>query len=112
MSGFKAGFNKYGNVIEHKADDTSKLVMNALKSAVAANTPVRTGYLKSRWKVVRRKLLNYSLVNDAPYALYVEEGTSRHAGAHMLKKGIQQTKGISLGAKAIAGAAAISRSKK
>lgn len=106
MSGLKKGFGLYMKDVEHKAELQSKVVMNILLKTAKRLTPVRTGFLRASWKLVKHKRLHWSLVNNAPYAGYVEHGTSRFKGRHMLKRALQQTKAIRIGEKAALGAAA------
>lgn len=50
---------------------------------VKARTPVDTSELKSNWKAaLEANGIRY--VNDTPYAAYVEHGTSKMLGRHML----------------------------
>ena len=112
MSGLKTGFGKYMKKVEHEAELQSKVVMNLVLKKAKSFTPVRTGFLKKSWKLIKHKRLHWSIVNDAPYAAYVESGTPRFSGRHMLKKALAQTKGIRMGEKAAFGAAAAARKKK
>lgn len=97
--------------VEHKAELQSKVVMNILMKTAKSLTPVRTGFLKRSWKLVKHKRLHWSLVNSAPYAAYVEHGTPRFTGRHMLKKALQRTKAIRATEKAGYVAAAAARKK-
>ena len=45
------------------------------KRQVMTNTPVLTGYLRSRWTYVVTQKGNVTISNDAPYAAFVEYGT-------------------------------------
>lgn len=54
-----------------------KMLMQVLAQAKAA-TPVRTGRLKAGWQ-----LLGDALVNEVPYAEFVNDGTPRMAPRNM-----------------------------
>jgi HK97 gp10 family phage protein len=44
--------------------------------AAQARTPVRTGRLRSSWRVVKSATSHYRVINTVPYARFVEHGTS------------------------------------
>lgn len=56
-----------------------------LTSALAAATPVDTGYARSRWRLSPDGK-DYAVSNDAPYIGRLNHGTSRQAPAHFVEK--------------------------
>ena len=58
------------------------------KRQVMTNTPVLTGYLRSRWTYVVTQKGNVTISNDAPYAAFVEYGTPYMAPRFYTKKTI------------------------
>jgi len=57
---------------------------------VKRKTPVRTGRLQAGWAAdVEEEEI--SIYNDVEYAEYVEDGTERMSGAHMLKATAAET---------------------
>lgn len=104
MSSLKKGFGKYLKDIDLKLDGNTKRTCEQVITRVKELTPVRTGLLKSSWKLVKHKKMKYSIQNDAKnskgnhYGQYVESGSTNMEGQHMLKKAVAQTKGLRMGA--------------
>jgi HK97 gp10 family phage protein len=59
-------------------------VANQGFNEIIGNTPVRTGYLKSRWKITFDSNGGFTIENDAPYASFVEFGTGRMEGRNFV----------------------------
>jgi hypothetical protein len=64
-----------------------------LLARVKARTPVRSGYLQSRWQVVLTPT-TLTLGNDARYASYVEFGTPKMAPVGMLGTTVMEVPAI------------------
>jgi HK97 gp10 family phage protein len=74
---------------EQKALDR---VADAILKEAENNTPVDTGRLKASW--VNERQGNERIIgNTAPYAGYVETGTSKTPARHMLAKAIENNRG-------------------
>ena len=61
---------------------------------VEDRTPVDTGHLQNSWAIAS-DADSIVINNDAEYASYVEHGTSRMAGAHMLAVTLSERENIS-----------------
>jgi hypothetical protein len=60
-------------------------VASRVESAARSGTPVRTGRLRAGWRVERGRIPGvWLVVNDVPYARWVEYGTGRRRPAAML----------------------------
>tara|TARA_R110002020_G_scaffold21484_3_gene72986 strand:+ start:1477 stop:1764 length:288 start_codon:yes stop_codon:yes gene_type:complete len=79
------GFHMWLDEIDIAMDQTNKRIATKVMNRAKKLTPVRTGYLKSRWELKKIKRANYRVTNDASYARYVEDGTANMEGRHMLK---------------------------
>ena len=86
---FSMDLTKFSKKLELMAPQTVKRIGDDLYREIIERTPVRTGYLKSRW--IKEANINYTLIsNDAPYAIYVEEGTSKMAPHYMVKSSLKK----------------------
>jgi hypothetical protein len=112
MSGFKLGFSQFIKEVEFEADATTKVVMNQVLKIAKDLTPVRSGFLKRSWKLVKHKRMSWSVLNTAHYAKWVENGTPYFSGRHMLKTAVQRTKALRMAEKGAMAAAAKKRGKK
>lgn len=63
----------------------SEKTADAFKEEVESLTPVRTGYLKSRWEK-RKDDDGFVIENDAPYAKFVNDGTSKQVGQRFVER--------------------------
>lgn len=86
-----ASIRYYGQLFTNKGKAIPRAVQKAVDSTQAfaeltlkANTPVKTGKLRSSWNVMQHKK-GLALTNAAPYALYVEMGTRRMKPRNMVK---------------------------
>lgn len=60
-----------------------------VRAIAVRNTPVRTGNLRRGWAGPDDKgKWEYEVSNDIEYAMYVEKGTRRMAGRHMLANAV------------------------
>jgi HK97 gp10 family phage protein len=84
------GFNLWLNEIDIAMDQTNKRVATKVMNRAKKLTPVRGGYLKSRWVLKKIKQGIYHITNDAPYAGFVETGTANMEGRHMLKTAVAE----------------------
>lgn len=66
-----------------KVQSLPQKVAEEMQQRVMDRTPVRSGYLKSRWQVVYTTT-GFTLGNDAPYASFVEFGTPKMSPVGML----------------------------
>lgn len=60
-------------------EDVVQMVVDDFEDELIRNTPVDTGYAKSRWKKTRRGGKKSVLTNDAKYIEYLEKGSSKQA---------------------------------
>lgn len=71
-------------------------IARGVAADAAARTPVHTGALRAGWKVVPGDDPGTSVVvNEVPYARFVEYGTRRRAAAAMLGRAIAAVRGPS-----------------
>ena len=64
---------------------------------IRSKTPVRTGALKAGWyieQMVNSGIVELTILNDVPYAVYVEYGTEYMMGVHMLEQTINEITSI------------------
>ena len=80
---FKVNGKTIPRAVEKAVSETQKFAELTLK----ANTPVKTGNLRSRWRVMQTKK-GLGILNDANYAIYVEMGTRKMAPRNMIKKSL------------------------
>lgn len=78
----RRGFNRIGEflgILDNKKYEALKEVGEFCKTKMDFYVPVDTGYLKSRntYKVTRFFNQKLTLLNDAPYAGFIEFGTSK-----------------------------------
>jgi hypothetical protein len=55
-----------------------------------ANSRVKTGYMKSRNQLIKDGILQYSLINDAPYSGFINFGHHRYPGDHFFDHATQR----------------------
>lgn len=94
--------NKIKRALESVVDTEGTLAANRLMSALISNTPIKTGYARSRWTLqeVSTYTVKYeaqykqgaffrefkiSLSNDAPYIIYLNQGSSKQAPAYFIE---------------------------
>jgi hypothetical protein len=90
----KSLVSRIGRVIKSIADPTGRTIAEDLLAALKANTPVDTGYARSRWTLSDAEPYNvkykvgytglvgefvYTISNDAPYMVYLNRGWSKQA---------------------------------
>ncbi|MDN4590841.1 hypothetical protein DBA29_20380 [Xenophilus aerolatus] len=79
-----------------------KAAQEELVSEIAADmlfrimlrTPVDTGLLQSSFEIQDLTADGFTIVNDTPYALYVEEGTEKMGPAHMVRATLEERQEI------------------
>ena len=72
--------------------EIKKLAAEAL-TKIKARTPVRSGELQASWyidQMVTNGIVEITILNDQPYAIFVEYGTQYMAGVHMLEQTINE----------------------
>ena len=70
---------KYTQLLKNRIDDISKHTLNDIFNQLKINSPIRTGYLNSRY------ILNENdITNDTPYIWYVNNGTKYQSGQHFI----------------------------
>jgi hypothetical protein len=95
--------DKIKRAVESIVDVSGRMAAERLLSAVVANTPVDTGYARSRWTLqkpdaytVRYSVstpglfteFKFVLSNDAPYIVYLNRGSSKQAPAYFIESTI------------------------
>jgi hypothetical protein len=94
-------FTRIRKTLENAVDVTGRLAASRLLNAIVLNTPIRTGYARSRWTIDYRKSytvkydvsnpsllfseFKYTISNDAPYIIYLNRGSSRQAPAFFIE---------------------------
>lgn len=74
---------KYNQVLKKRLNYIQKNILDEIFNQLQINSPVRTGYLKSRY------ILNEDqITNDTPYIWYVNNGTRFQSGQHFIQKSI------------------------
>ena len=58
-----------------KADEMAVERVEQLMDRLRAETPVRTGFLRASWYYEKEDIGKYNIINDAPYAIYVNNRT-------------------------------------
>jgi hypothetical protein len=76
------GLDQIDDLIE-KVESLPARVAEEMQTRVMDRTPVRSGYLKSRWQI-QYTTTGFILGNDATYAPYVEFGTPKMHPVGML----------------------------
>ena len=69
-------------------------IAGGLRDEARAGTPVRTGTLRAGWRVGRGHDGDPTVLNDVPYARFVEYGTSRRPPVAMLGRAMARYRGI------------------
>lgn len=67
---------KYKDALQNEVTQSLIEIGQSAFSEMESNTPVRTGFLKSRWNM-RQSQTGFEITNDCEYASFVEFGTSR-----------------------------------
>lgn len=67
---------KYKDALQNEVTEALITIGQSAFSDMESNTPVRTGFLKSRWNM-RQSQTGFEITNDCEYASFVEFGTSR-----------------------------------
>lgn len=77
------GFDKAAEQVKKMSEMLQKEVISQVQeigengfATMEADTPVRTGFLKSRWNFEINQM-GFVITNDCPYVGFVEFGTSR-----------------------------------
>lgn len=87
ITGFDSAAENISKIIE-TLQNTIKTELEGIAnqgfSEIVSNTPVRTGYLKSRWRIDLPGGGAFVMSNDAPYAAFVEFGTGRMEGRNFV----------------------------
>lgn len=74
---------KYNQVLKKRLNYIQKNILDEIFNQLQINSPVRTGYLKSRY------ILNEDqITNDTPYIWYVNNGTKYQSGQHFIQRSI------------------------
>ncbi len=72
----------YLSDIDSKVETKVKL----LNTKLIENTPIDTGYAKSRWIYRKIGSMKYEVKNDAEYLPYLNRGSSKQAPAYFIEK--------------------------
>ena len=78
---------KFEKQLEKEVNDMIYINGVQLFKKIIDRTPVVTGTLKDGWKFNSSKVDGYTAIditNDVEYAIYVEEGTDKFSGRHMV----------------------------
>lgn len=79
--------------MEEIADDDIDSKMDAATKLLREVTPVDTGFARSRWTNRKNVLLPGGVIeNDAPYILFLNQGTSRQAPAFFIERVLRTAK--------------------
>lgn len=96
-------FKKIGRALESLVDVRGQLAAERLHAAMVLNTPIKTGYARSRWTIRQTDAytvkytfskpglfgeFNYTISNDAPYIIYLNAGSSKQAPAFFIESTI------------------------
>lgn len=98
--------NRIRRAMEVIVDRDGKMAAERLLEAIVENTPVKTGYARSRWTLqpadayALKYTVGYSagpffkearwvLSNDAPYIIYLNQGSSKQAPPFFIEMTIQ-----------------------
>jgi HK97 gp10 family phage protein len=97
-----AKFHVVGAGVEYETvdDDEPRRIVNPEVRRVASEvardarsmTPRRTGTLRDGWRVAQRGKFGWSVVNDTPYARFVEYGTRHMRGQAMLGRALERAR--------------------
>lgn len=74
---------KYKDALEKEVLDGLMQIGQQAFSDMESNTPVKTGFLKSRWNF-QETGNGFNITNDCEYASFVEFGTSRMEGRNFI----------------------------
>ena len=84
-----------GVALSKAIDAATKKSAVLVRAAAMKNTPVKTGHLRRGWKGPTSKgKWEYEVANAVEYAMYVEKGTFRFAGRHMLEQAVHEVEPI------------------
>lgn len=97
-------FNKISRALTKLVDVDGQIAVERLKDAIVLNTPIRTGYARSRWTLaptteykmqytvsysgVFFREAKFTISNDAPYIARLNQGSSRQAPAFFIESTI------------------------
>ena len=70
--------------LDKAIEAATKKTANDVKRTAMMTTPVRTGVLRRNWNMNEEGKWEYEVSNEVEYAIYVEHGTWKMAGRHML----------------------------
>lgn len=65
---------KYADALQNEVTQALVAIGQSAFSEMESNTPVRTGFLKSRWNM-QQSSTGFEITNDCEYASFVEFGT-------------------------------------
>lgn len=103
VKGFREATQKLNQDIHRDKTKFVDVNMEILKTKLTLNTPIDTGYARSRWVYDKEILLRvsfklsnkyfikftdevYTVTNDAPYIEYLNRGSSKQAPAFFIEK--------------------------
>lgn len=84
----KKGINIYQKYLVNKLNYTIKQFTQKVFELLKINSPVKSGYLVSRYTLIDGKMIE----NDTEYLWYVNNGTLYIKGQHFIQLSIQQAK--------------------
>lgn len=87
----KNDIKRYAKTLEARYLEVRNKFTEKLKENLEKNTPKKTGRLSRSYKI-QKKNQDLTIVNDAGYCKYVNDGTSKMRGRHFIEKSIAQTK--------------------
>lgn len=86
IKGFDTAANSVSKVLKSLQDSVKQeidRIANKGFNEIVSNTPVKTGYLKSRWRI-DFPAEGFTMSNDADYCAFVEFGTGRMEGRNFI----------------------------
>lgn len=83
----KRGVSDYFKTIQKRFDTVQEKVLELNLNNLKKNTPVKTGYMLSRYYIE-----DFQILNDTEYFWYVNNGTRFRAGQHFVQLSIAETK--------------------
>jgi hypothetical protein len=89
---FAAAIQKRAQTLSHELGVVAKKTALDIKRDAAQNTPVRTGNLRQGWDTRPEGKWDYIIEDAVGYAAYVEYGTWRMAGRHMLANAVHKAR--------------------
>jgi HK97 gp10 family phage protein len=67
-------------------------IASAVTRSAQGRTPIRTGRLRAAWRTIRDDNARYHVINDVPYARFVEFGTRNTPAQPMLGPAVLQAR--------------------